>query len=77
MRKPTEFGVAVKTELMLIGQTQKWLREEVNKSTGLFVDSSYMSKILSGERNAPRVKAAIGTILHLPDDETDEGGENK
>lgn len=73
MRKPTSFGIAVKTRLMTMGRTQEWLCSEVKNTTGLFVDSSYMAKILNGQRPAARVKSAIKDILDLPD----EGGENE
>lgn len=73
MRKPTSFGIAVKTKLMTMGQTQEWLCSEVKNTTGLFVDSSYMAKILNGQRSAPKVRGAIKDILDLPD----EGGDNE
>lgn len=67
--KFTEFGLCVKTELLRRGKEQKWLEEEVSKATGLFVDNGYMYKILTGQRNAPRVVKAIREILdiHEPD----------
>lgn len=61
--KFTEFGLCVKTELLRCGKEQKWLEEEINARTGLFVDSGYMYKILTGQRNAPKIVAAICEIL--------------
>ena len=47
--------------------TQKQLEEEVNHRSGLFVDSGYMYKILTGERKAPKITQAIREILDLPE----------
>ena len=63
--KFTDFGLAVKTELLRIGKEQKWLLEAISEKTGLYVDSSYMYKILTGQRNAPKVVAAIREILNM------------
>ena len=63
--KFTEFGLCVKTELLRRGKEQKWLEEEINEKTGLFVDSGYMYKILTGQRNAPKIVAAICDILGI------------
>ena len=65
MSKFTDFGLVVKTKLLQTGKTQKWLEEEVSKKTGLFVDGGYMHKILTGQRNAPKVVAAIQEILNI------------
>lgn len=63
--KFTDFGLCVKTELLRTGKTQKWLEETVSENTGLFVDSGYMHKILTGQRNAPKIVAAICEILSI------------
>lgn len=63
--KFTEFGLCVKNKLLRAGKEQKWLEEEINKRTGLFVDSGYMYKILTGQRNAPKIVAAISEILDI------------
>ena len=73
MRKPTKFGYAVKTRLLEMGQTQQWLCSEVSARTGLFLDSGYLYKILSNQREAATIRSAIKDILDLPD----EGGENE
>ena len=65
LSKITDFGLCVKTELLKKGRTQKWLEEEVTKSTGLFVDSGYMHKILTGQRNAPKIVESICGILNI------------
>ena len=68
--KLTEFGLHVKTELLKQGKSQSWLENEVSKNTGLFVDSGYMYKILTGQRNAPKIVQAICKILGITDTTT-------
>lgn len=63
--KFTDFGLCVKTELLRQGKTQKWLEEAVTEKTGLFVDNGYMYKIFTGERNAPKIVAAICDLLNI------------
>lgn len=66
--KFTDFGLCVKTELLRMGKEQKWLEETVAEKTGLFVDNGYMYKILTGQRNAPKIVAAICEILNIQED---------
>lgn len=63
--KFTDFGLCVKTKLLQIGKEQKWLEEAVSEKTGLFVDNGYMYKILTGQRSAPKIVAAICEILNI------------
>ena len=65
LSKFSDFGLCVKTELLRIGKEQKWLEEAVAEKTGLFVDSGYMYKILTGQRNAPKIVEAIREILNI------------
>lgn len=65
LSKFTDFGLCIKTELLRIGKDQKWLEKTVAEKTGLFVDSGYMYKILTGQRNAPKIVAAICEILNI------------
>lgn len=64
--KFTDFGLCVKTELLRRGKEQKWLEEQISAKTGMFVDNGYLYKILTGQRNAPKVVQAIQEILELP-----------
>lgn len=64
--KFTDFGLCVKTELLRMGKDQKWLEESVSEKTGLYVDCGYMYKILTGQRNAPKIVAAICEVLNIP-----------
>ena len=63
--KFSDFGLCVKTELLRQGKEQKWLEEVVSEKTGLYVDSGYMYKILTGQSNAPKICAAICEVLNI------------
>ena len=63
--KFTDFGLCVKTKLLQIGRDQKWLEKTASEKTGLYVDSGYMYKILTGQRNAPKIVTAICEILSI------------
>ena len=65
LSKFSDFGLCVKTELLRMGREQKWLEEAVSEKTGLYVDSGYMYKVLTGQRNAPKIVAAIREILNI------------
>lgn len=65
LSKFSDLGLCIKTELLRIGKTQKWLEEAVSEKTGLFVDNGYMHKILTGQRNAPKIVAAICEVLNI------------
>lgn len=65
LSKFTDFGLSVKTKLLQNGKGQKWLEEQVTEKTGLFVDGGYMYKILTGQRNAPKIVEAIREILNI------------
>ena len=68
--KFTDFGLCIKTELLRQGKEQKWLEKAVSEKTGLYVDSGYMYKILTGRRNAPKIVEAICEILNIQKGET-------
>lgn len=65
--KFTAFGLCVKTELLKRGRSQSWLETKITENTGLFVDSGYMYKILTGQRAAPKITQAIKDILGITD----------
>lgn len=64
--KYTDFGLCVKTELLRRGLKQNWLIDEI-RARGLFADRGYLYKIFTGQREAPKVVAAIQEILDLPE----------
>lgn len=63
--KLTDFGLAVRTELLKIGKSQKWLEQAVTEKTGLFIDHGYLYKILTGKRKAPKIVDAIHEVLGI------------
>ena len=65
LSKFSDFGLCVKTKLLQSGKDQKWLERAVTEKTGLFVDGGYMYKILTGQRKAPKIVAAICEILNI------------
>ena len=69
--KFTDFGLCVKTELLQMGKEQKWLEEAISEQTGLYMDSGYMYKILTGQRNAPKIVAAICELLNIQEEQTE------
>lgn len=73
-RKIKDFGKKVKIALIERGETQRELCAKVEIETGLKVDETYMSAILSGKKSPPRIVSAIAKILEL--DEEDEATES-
>lgn len=67
--KFTDFGLCVKTELLRQGKDQKWLEAVISEKTGLYVDRGYLYKILTGQRTAPKICAAICEILNIKEGE--------
>lgn len=65
--KISAFGLSVKVKLLQIGKSQKWLEEAISEKTGLYVDNGYLYKIFTGQRNAPKIVAAIREILSIED----------
>ena len=63
--KFTDWGLTVKTELLRKGKTQTRLGEEITNRTGLYADDGYIYKILTGQRNAPKIVTAINEILGI------------
>ena len=59
------FGKEIKKRLVDIDENQEWLIQQVKADTGLFFDSSYMHKILTGKLATPSIVASIKKILHL------------
>ena len=68
MAEYTGFGLEVKAKLLgPPSRTQVWLAEQVSQATGLRVDSAYLSRILTGQRNSPKVIQAVREILDIPE----------
>lgn len=63
--KLTNFGKDIKKRLLDIDKNQNWLIEKVKEKTGLYFDSSYMNKIMTGTLKTPSIVNAICDILEL------------
>jgi hypothetical protein len=61
----TDFGKTVKKRLIDLDKSQEWLISQINRDTGLFVDSSYLNRILTGRCNSEKIIASISKILDL------------
>lgn len=65
MSKICAFGKEIKKRLVDIDESQEWLIQQVKADTGLFFDSGYLHKILTGKLATPSIVASIQKILHL------------
>ena len=65
----TQFGKEIKKKLIDLDQTHIWLIAKVSEETGLYFDSSYLHKIMTGKLHTPKVVQAICDILGIVDSE--------
>lgn len=65
MTDRTEFEKAVKHRLIDLGKTQVWLMSEVSDRTGLYIDTSYLYKILKGRLPATKIVNTICEVLEI------------
>lgn len=70
--RESNFGLAVRIKLLKIGKSQNWLIEECRSKTGLYLDTGYMWRILSGRRKSPKIRRAICEILDLNESDFDQ-----
>ena len=63
----TPFGKEIKKRLVDMDRKQVWLIEQVREKTGLYCDSSYMNKIMTGQLSTPSIIQAIQEILNIPE----------
>lgn len=62
----SDFGKRVKKRLIDLDRNQNWLMEQVRERTGgMFIDSAYLQKILSGERSPQKIIDAICEALGI------------
>lgn len=64
---PGEFKKLVKHRLVDLNMTQADLIREITKQTGLYLDSSYMSKIFNGKNHNQKILDSMKKILDLPE----------
>ena len=61
----SDFGLEVKMKLLQRGMKQTELIQAVRDDTGLFLDDSYLYKILRGERKPDKIVQSICRILNI------------
>ncbi|TQI68968.1 XRE family transcriptional regulator [Clostridium sp. KNHs216] len=64
-RALTPFGMEVKTKLLSIGQTQEWLIAQAKECTGMYVDSSNLYKLMTGQLHSKRLENAVRDVLKI------------
>lgn len=64
-RPLTQFGIEVKTKLISAGHNQEWLIERAKEKTGMYVDSSNLYKLMTGQLNSKKLQSAIKEILEF------------
>lgn len=62
---PSDFELEVKMKLLQRGMKQMELIQAVQSDTGLFLDDSYLYKILRGERKPKKIIQSICKILEI------------
>lgn len=62
---PSDFELEVKMKLLQRGMKQTELIQEVQSDTGLFLDDSYLYKILRGERKPEKIIQSICKIFEI------------
>lgn len=66
MTKLCSFGKEIKKRLVDIDKNQEWLIAQVKADTGLYFDSSYLYKVLTGTIATPSIVSSICRILDIP-----------
>ena len=61
----TGYGISIKKRLTDLGKSQNWLIESVREKTGLFFDTSYLHKIMTGKEKSKKIVDAINEILEI------------
>lgn len=64
-RELTEFGKEIKLELMIRNQSQEWLIDQLKHYSGMYVDSSILYKIMTGQVAKSKLHEYIREILEI------------
>jgi len=64
-RSLTPLGVEIKTKLIILNETQEWLIKKAKEKTGMYVDSSNLYKLMTGQLHSERLESAIREILQI------------
>lgn len=59
----TEYGKHIKARLVEMNQSQGWLVEEVKRHTGLYFDTWYLHRVMTGQYVSPKITEAIDKII--------------
>lgn len=59
----TDYGKHIKARLVELNQPQGWLVEEVKKRTGLYFDTWYLHRAMTGQYVSPKITEAIDMII--------------
>lgn len=59
----TDYGKHIKARLVEMNQSQGWLVEEVKKRTGLYFDTWYLHRVMTGQYVSPKITEAINDII--------------
>ena len=72
-----KYGKEIKKILVDLEQTQEWLIAQVRADTGLYFDSSYLYKIMTGKIATPSIISSICKILNIDPPESFEKASNE
>ena len=61
----TEYGKQIKKALLDMDKDQMWLISEIKAKTGMYMDSSYLWKIMTGKEKSPVMIKTINDILNI------------
>ncbi len=64
-RELTEFGKEIKVELIIRNQPQEWLIDQLKHCSGMYVDSSILYKIMTGQVAKSKLHEYIREILEI------------
>lgn len=67
MNVRSDYGKEIKKRLIDMDKTQVWLIDQVKERTGLFFDSSYLYKVMTGTLRTPTIVSAINEVLNIKD----------
>lgn len=60
-----DFKQKVQIALIEKRKDRNWLIDQITERTGMFCDSSYLTKLLNGKRNSDNITYAICEILGI------------
>lgn len=64
----TDYGKTIQHRLIDMDKPKRWLIDEVRAKTGLYFDTSYFGKIVTGRKSTPKIVNAINEILGITND---------